>query len=59
MFIMFTIVLAVILLYLNVINTLKKIKNEEPLTENNIWGCILITYITFWILACLFSISYS
>lgn len=55
-FIMLTILLAVILLYLNVINTVKKIKNEQCLTENNIWGCILITYITFWILGCLFSI---
>lgn len=58
-FIILTIILAVVLLYLNLIYTLKRIKNEQCLIGNNIWGCILITYITFWILVCLFSKSYS
>lgn len=55
-FVIFSVILASVFLYLNFITTLTKIRDKERLTKNNVWSSILIIYISFWILLMLFSV---
>ena len=57
--IIFSLVIACILLYLNVISTIKKIHDKEGIVPNKILGSILVIYISIWIFITLFSVSYS
>ncbi|MDU1412605.1 MAG: hypothetical protein E6929_07285 [Clostridium sp.] len=57
--IIFSLVIACILLYLNVISTIKKIQDKDDIVLNKILGSLLVIYISTWIFIALFSVSYS